>query len=457
MAMSNAVVETTTYSVALVLANSRRVLAISGLEGYTLPVVEVSRWSRPAEQLQSEIKDTYGVHALILDILPSSDSSIECVVAQVLAIGFACQLSPVQADRLIGPGLDDQQRVGLGLILEDSLSGTFSRLGWIDDAVSWVETSTGSHIASAASIRQYNASANFSLIRFATEDGRAYWMKATGEPNVHECAVTQRLTELCAEFLPEIVAIRPQWNAWLMSGSGTSADEVPDTPSALLDLLEGAVTSMAQLQRKTEGHGLTLLAAGAFDQGIESMLSRSDKLFDYLAESMAIQTSNKAPKLSSDRLRTIQEALELALHRLEALGMADTVIHGDLNIGNILSTEDGFQFIDWAETYVGNPVVSLQNLLLLNRIQDAAIHHAINARLMQRYAKAWGHRYSVEVLSEAFVFMPAVAVTSALLGRGDWLDSEARNAPRRRSYARTLARCLDRAIRVPAFEEALCQ
>lgn len=457
MTLSDAVVETATYSVALVLADSRRLLAMFGLGGYTLPVVEVSRWSRPAEQLQSKIKDIYGVHALILDIFPPMESGVECVVAQVLGTGPECRLLPVQADRLIGTTLDDQQRARLGSILEDSVSGTFSRLGWIDDAMSWVEASTGSHLASAESIRQYNASAAFSLIRFQTEDGRAYWMKATGEPNAHECSVTLRLTELCSEFLPEVIAIRPEWNAWLMSGGGISANEVPNDPMALRGMLEGAVVSMAQLQMKTEGHGLTLLAAGAFDQGIDSMLSRSDKLFDYLAESMALQTSNKAPRVSSDRLRAIQEALEHALRRMEALDMADTVIHGDLNVGNILSTEDGFQFIDWAEAYVGNPIISLQNLLLLNRIQDAALHHEVNARLMARYVEAWGHRYSGEVFSEAFAYMPAVAVASALLGRGDWLDSEARNAPGRRSYARTLTRCLDRAIRVPGFEEALCQ
>lgn len=457
MTLSDAVVETTEYAVALLLADSRKVLAVPGLEGYSLPVVEVSRWTRVAEQLQRKIKEAYGVHALILDILPSSKSSVGCVVAEVLASVAGCQLLPVQADRLMRSGLDDLQGAGLALILEDSVSATFSRLGWIDEAIAWVESSTGSRLALTESIRQYNAGGAFSLIRFQTEDGKAYWMKATGEPNAHECSITLRLTELCNEFLPEVIATRPQWNAWLMSGSGYSVNELPEEPNALLGMLEGATRLMAQLQMRTEGHGLTLLAAGAFDQGIESMLSRVEQLFDYLAESMALQTSNKAPRLSNDRLRTIRAALEEALRRMEALGMVDTVIHGDLNSGNILLTEGGCQFIDWAEAYVGNPIVSLQNILLLNRVSDTASHHAINARLSKRYAEEWRHRYSAEVFAEAFVYMPTLAVASALLGRGDWLDLPTRNAPGRRSYARTLTRCLDRAIQASAFEEALCR
>lgn len=457
MTVRDAVVETTEYAVALVLTDSRMILARAEHDGYRLPIVEVLRWSRPAEQLQSKIMEMYGVHALILDILPCDNSSIECVVARVLASGPTCQLSPVQADRLIGNGLEEKQRAGLRMILDDVVIGTFSRLGWIDNAISWVERSTGTLIASDDAIRQYNASRAFSLIRFRTEDGQHYWLKATGEPNVHERSVTLRLTELCHEFLPEIVATRGDWNAWLMRSGGTSSREMPNDPRALLEVLEGAVVSMANLQMRTEGHGLTLLAAGAFDQGTDAMLSRSEQLFDYLAESMALQTSNKAPRLSTTRLRAIRAALEQALRRMEALGMADTVIHGDLNAGNILSTEGAFRFIDWAEAYVGNPVVSLQNLLLLNRTRDTAVHHAINARLTKRYAEEWGPRYLPGVLSEAFVYMPTLAVASTLFGRGDWLDSAERNAPGRRSYARTLTRCLDRAIRVPEFEEALCQ
>ena len=48
-------VETVEYLVALVLPESREVLAILDLDGYRLPAVDIATWSRPAEQLQQAI------------------------------------------------------------------------------------------------------------------------------------------------------------------------------------------------------------------------------------------------------------------------------------------------------------------------------------------------------------------------------------------------------------------
>jgi len=52
--------------------------------------------------------------------------------------------------------------------------------------------------------------------------------------------------------------------------------------------------------------------------------------------------------------------------------------------------------------------------------------------------------------------MPILAAASTLYGRGDWLHSPRRNDPRRQSYARSLARHMDRAAREPRLLEALC-
>jgi hypothetical protein len=87
-----------------------------------------------------------------------------------------------------------------------------------------------------------------------------------------------------------------------MSGEATALSEWPQEPFQLFTLLESAVESMAQLQIRTRGHGSTLLNAGAFDQGMRSFLRRSPEVFDYLQESMSLQTSMK--RISSGDLDT---------------------------------------------------------------------------------------------------------------------------------------------------------
>jgi hypothetical protein len=77
-------VESVEYLVALVLPESREVLAILDLDGYRLPAVDIVTWSRPAEQLQQAIKARWGVSGIVLDFLQSLDRPQACVVVEVL-------------------------------------------------------------------------------------------------------------------------------------------------------------------------------------------------------------------------------------------------------------------------------------------------------------------------------------------------------------------------------------
>jgi hypothetical protein len=213
---------------------------------------------------------------------------------------------------------------------------------------------------------------------------------------------------------------------------------------------------MAQLQIRTRGHGSTLLNAGAFDQGMRFFLRRSPEVFDYLQESMSLQTSMKAHKLDKTRLLEMRGIFDQTCERMESLGIGECIVHGDLNTGNILTGIGHCQFIDWCEAYLGNPLVSLQHLLLLNRVGGLELRDFVSEILKNRYLDVWASECDPEVMRGGFVYMPMLAIASTLYGRGDWLDSPLRHDSRRRSYARSLARYMDRASREPAFVEALC-
>jgi hypothetical protein len=458
MSGRDAIVETIKYSLALVLPESRKVLAIREVNAYRLPSVEIPPWTRPAEQLQKAIKATWGVQVIVLDFLWSEDRSQVCGVAEVVLLDDVCKLNAVSVQQLTPSALDELQHAQLGPMLTGGVNAgcPFSQLGWIYEAVSWLESETGRRLASKGAVEQYNAGGAFSLVRFHTEDDCNYWMKATGEPNAHEPSITRLLSKLCGEYLPEIISFRPAWNAWLMSGNALGVSDWPNDPYALLPLLESAVESMTQLQIRTQGHGLTLLSAGAFDQGIEVFQRRSAELFDYLEEAMSLQTSTKAHRLEKKRLQEIRASFEETCERVEYLGIGESIVHGDLNHGNILTGVGHCQFIDWAEAYLGNPLISLQHLLLLNRVESAEVRDFINGLLKNRYLEIWAANCDPRPLREAYVYMPMLALASTLYGRGDWLDSPLRNDSRRQSYARSLVRYMDRASREPEFMAALC-
>jgi hypothetical protein len=454
MSVREIIVETTGYRLVLVLPKSSRILALSGPHGYRLPSVSIPQWARPAKQLCDVILTTWKLSVIILDFLRAEPF---CAIAEVIMSGPLEALEAIALEQLQSSELSEQMLVQIESILANDCHtrGPFSRLGWIDEAIAWLESETGEILSSKRDIEQYNAGGSSALIKFKMENYREYWMKATGQPNVHELSITKLLSKLCRDFLPEFISSKSSWNAWLMVGEARLVSQIPGEPLALFELLKNAVESMAKLQRQSEGASLDLLDAGVFDQRMNVFEKHNDELFDYLEEAMSFQTSIKAPRLARERIQELRALFAEVGQRLTALDLPITVVHGDMNFGNIVSGVQHCQFIDWCETYYGNPLITLQHLLMLNRVEDPTLRDSINRALRRKYRDVWAKSHDPSRFDKGFVFMPIMAIASTLYGRGCWLNTE-RGDARRQAYARTLARCMDRAAQEPNLLEALC-
>ena len=443
------------YRVVFLNPDSRTLLVAAYFDGYRLPRVRIAPLTRPAKELRRAMWETFGIDALILAFLAASAPSAPCTVAEILSLGVPSSLKQIRLSDVPASELSDEERFGLAKIFQGEAESPFSRLGWIEEARAWLETTTGHRVSSPRGFEQYNAGAGFTLVRFRMEDGSAYWLKATGEPNTHEMAVTFSLSRLCGEYLPAFVASNASWNAWIAVEEAARLDEFPKNPRELLPFLENAVGSMAAVQRRTAGHADSLLQAGAFDQRLATLSSHSDAFFSYLGEAMERQTSTKAPRIERQRLQQLRHIFDLACVRLDALGLPETVVHGDMNAGNILVGPSHCQFIDWAEAYIGSPLITLQHLLLLNQIEGHSTKMRSDEVLKDRYHGVLSEICDVDKFDEGYAYIPLVAAFSALYARGDWLTTELRNDPRRQAYARTLARCMDRAACEPQLGAAL--
>jgi thiamine kinase-like enzyme len=205
----------------------------------------------------------------------------------------------------------------------------------------------------------------------------------------------------------------------------------------------------------TVGKESELLEAGACDQRYDALRAHSELVFAYLEEAMSQQISKKAPRLERARLQELRKMLHEICERMAALNFPDTVVHGDLNFGNILTRSGHCQFIDWCETYVGNPLITLQHLLLLNHQSDPQRKKYTDEVLTKTFRSRMLKICDSAAIDQGMVYMPFLAAASALYGRVEWLTRSSRSDPRRQSYARTLARHMDRAARVPALQDLL--
>jgi thiamine kinase-like enzyme len=94
---------------------------------------------------------------------------------------------------------------------------------------------------------------------------------------------------------------------------------------------------------------------------------------------------------------------------MEAINIPDTLIHNDMNPGNILFNGARAVFTDWSEACVGSPFLTFQHL----QIQASMADETWGSRLKEIYK-----RHSRAVLDEpqierAFALSPPLAIPSS--------------------------------------------
>jgi thiamine kinase-like enzyme len=434
---------TVEYRCVLVRPRSSQLLAVEESDQHRLPRIHIPEWTRPAEELQKVIRARWELDVLVLETWAAGHDVPAFVVAELLEAEQNSFFVEFPVRQFKGSEFSEEDCQHLESLLEGRTKIPFSRLGWIDEAMSWIESATGASFSSKRNIAQWNAGGGFALLSTCSDDGRRYWLKATGKPNLHEFSITRLLSKSYPDFLPKLVATNTEWNAWLMEDAGAP---ISDPPSAAE--LVPAARRMAKFQIQTTDHTVELLNTGAFDQRLSVLSDHIDAVVAYLIEAMARQTSTKAITLSRVRLLELGEILHQACSRLETRNIPDTLIHNDLNPGNILFNGTNCVFTDWSEAAVGNPLVVCERLCRLNPSHRESVQAA--------YRQCWKNQLSNQTIEEALVWMPLLAIYAYLYGRGDWLARTEVTSPRSESSARSLARHMDRAAREISLLEAPC-
>jgi Phosphotransferase enzyme family len=435
--------ESIEYRIAVVESGSGNVLTFQANGNYRLPRVRISRNVRHVSQLAKMIEDEWGVKVMILDFLSEPDNEIPCAAAIVLgSTSNRPALHKLSLEQLPPIELPEKERDCLVSIIYGRSICPLSRIDWFDVVIAWVEEVTGKKISSKADVEQLNAGGGYALIRFGMGCGDTYWLKATGEPNRHECALTTFLSSLCPTRLPHIIAHKTEWNAWLTADAGSCLRSSPAE-----EAMECAADGFANLQIHSRDSIGDLFAAGAFDQRPHALRKSIGMITDYLIQAMEYQESTKVPVLQSDRLLKVAEVLRRACLSLEELEIPDTLLHNDLSRSNILFDHGGCRFIDWSEASIGNPFLGCERLCQLNQEHQRAVQSI--------YRSAWSERIDAKSIDKALNLAPLLAIYAYLYGRGSW-PRVAGVQPHFDSYARSLARHMDRAAQNLELQGASC-
>jgi hypothetical protein len=417
-------------------------------EAYALPEVRVPKFTRPAEQITSVLRNNWGIATVLL--------FSECVEGGQGQISYATlevtkecpetlpgmEWFPVNeaAAHLLESGGGSALKSSNERVFQQCSAGSppFSRLGWMRRLQEWVRTILGPCGIEILDFQQLNGGGAFSLVRFETTR-KPVWFKAVGKPNLREFPLTLLLSELFRSYLPTILAADPVVNGWLMESAG----EVTLRDMEREDSWLGAIRRLADLQIESIGRTGRLLDEGCRDLRIETLASMADPFFEAMASLMESQTKSPPPLLTRQELSDLASTIQEALRLLRDLGMPDTLGHSDFNPGNILVDDCRCVFTDWAEGHVGHPFLTFEYFLAHLRKCCPAV--AIREDdLRKAYSQRWLPTTSTRSIDRALHLSPLIAVYAYAVSGGAWNDSERLRVPRVPAYMRSLTRIMNK-------------
>jgi hypothetical protein len=441
-----------TYRLIITRRNGSELLCFPDGPHYSLPSVDIPRWQRVPEQINSAVKERWNLDAYSLFTIacdPPADTSsftqfqvMECIRSngQMPPMAYWVPSSSLTDTSFRDSGNFRKIHAALREIDTHAKSqnvGPFATPGSLRDLCLWIQQQIGPlNLRLTGQFRQLTASPTFNLIRFET-NGPALWFKAVGEPNIHEFRIVSTLATLFPSFLPRIVASHPEWNAWLMTeAEGTMLDaDFADWKTVSARLAELQTTSLHETPR--------LLAVGCRDISAAALLSCADDFFATMDELMKHQTKTPPSVLTSEELLALSARLKGVLSALAASGIPDALNHLDFNPGNILVSDGHCVFIDWAEAAIGHPFLTFQYLVEhLTRLCPESLSR--QAELTSSYAGQWERYASRLAVSRSLSLAPLAAVFANAVSTGTWRDPTRLANPKTAGYFRSLARRMKR-------------
>jgi len=420
--------------------------------GFVLPSVEIPRWERLSENLTAALKRDWTCDAVCLFTPTHSSWSggsqdrhyevLECCSR----CGCTAQASWLSSNSLAANDFADAEEFRvIEQCLDEldfykrDLSSPFARPGWFTELRDWAaDRMRPLGLEFTGRFHQYNASPTFSLIRFETT-GPAVWFKAVGKPNLREFPITLRLAELFPRFTPKILASKPEWNGWLSREvNGKKLGEAHD-----IALWQRVAADLARLQIESISETESITRLGTHDLRSDVLLSAIDPFFELVGRLMDEQPKTPPAILSREELSLLRVQVDDALTLLSDFGIPNTLGHLDLNPWNIIVSDDGCVFLDWAEAYIGYPFLSLEYLVEHLRRGFAASADC-GSRVVDAYKTAWRQVLTGDHMSEALALTPLAAVFAYAVGTDTWRDESKLRDPKVAGYFRSLARRMNR-------------
>lgn len=426
-------------SIVEILRPDGNIAVLEGPGGPSLPHVQLPRYCRTAAALTTELRRVYGMETVYLTTLPGSASvRLPLHVAELREHDAL----PVDWHWIETAKLQEAAAIGfpVSAILEGYCAVTtatgedrYARLGWFDDLIEWASSLAASYSRKlTGDFSQWNGGRAF-LCRFEAESG-AVWFKAPGTVSPLEWVATPRLAEAASAWLPEILGTHQEWRGWL-------AEEVGESLYASTDLryFELAARSLGQMQRRFEDHTDWLFGLGVQDQTLPFLQAHLPEFMELVCALGEFGSEQRPVTLSGEQVVLLRDCLYSAIDTLRGLGFPDSILHGDIGPGSIVSDGVRCAFIDWSRIYAGFPPLCCE--LMLNKFAPQLKNvGGWRERLWNAYLNQWPEFRARLAPPETRLSLSLVALMAYVLTKVDLHNFRERRTRGAASYLCVIVR-----------------
>ncbi len=446
--------QTSAWRILLFARNGAELLLLRSPSGIRLPELHIPEWQRIVPNLNAEAKRLWSLDTVCLfpfDV-PHSEGTAGNSKYYVMEVRKPEELARVAPDFMLLSALTEasfaerrdylavQQGMGVeGACFPRDCQGPFSAFGAFDEISAWVAHQLHRFgLCWNGTFRQLQAGSSFALVEFQTNRG-AVWFKAVGEPNRREFPATMTLAARFPKHMPEVLAVREDWNAWLAKEvKGEDLFSSPDSSSWCR-----AAASLVELQIASVEHASQLLASGTRDARCSRLLNIVVPFFSTIESLMEAQIKPTPRRLAAEEIKTIERRVTSALLELERAAVPDTLNHFDLNPGNAMIADGSCRFLDWAEAAIGNPFFSME-YLQQHFLRAFPGQEQARMEFRKSYLDLWRSLLPEATLERVLELIPLIAAYAFAATVLPWDDPHLDENPALAGFLRGLARRMHR-------------
>jgi hypothetical protein len=341
-----------------------------------LPQVEVGErfWFPDVEEAVRALAEQLGIEAAAFTCLAEGP-----ITYLMISVGA------VPADARWVHDFDDAAvaaaRLHLALPADSPVTPAWTRPDWYDEALEWIDSGTA-RTGPVTQVRSWGLS---SVLRVPTADEDVYFKALAHSSTIrparvdalpllfaHEPLLLRKLSDERPGAVPAPLAIDEQ-RAWmLLPDLGPPLADEPD-----IALWMEALRGHARLQRSYVDQTERLLDFSCVDRRLAVLETELDRLF--------------GPNPATDRLEPDERALlprraeqlRAAITDLAAIGVPETLLHGDLHPRNLAVRDGRVLAFDWTDAAVSHPFLDLVTF------SEERSPLSMDPRLREAYLSEW--------------------------------------------------------------------